>query len=72
MTPAQARAWRKRLGFTQATAAAAVGITLRMWQYYEAGGRTDPPRPVTIPKTMRLAMAAVEAGLVDPDERTAP
>lgn len=54
--------WRARLGLTQSAAAAALGITLRWYQFLEAGKRSDGQR-VEPDLTTRLAMAALEAGL---------
>jgi transcriptional regulator with XRE-family HTH domain len=42
------RAWRARHAMTQSEAAAALGVSPRMWRYYEAGSHL-------LPKTVRLA-----------------
>ena len=42
------RAWRKAHGKTQSEAAKALGVSPRMWRYYEAGTHL-------LPKTVRLA-----------------
>ena len=42
------RAWRKAHGTTQSEAAKALGVSPRMWRYYEAGTHL-------LPKTVRLA-----------------
>lgn len=47
MTADQLRAWRKRLGMTQAAAAEAIGISLRQYSYYETG-RYPVPRPISL------------------------
>ena len=47
MTPQDFKAWRKRLGLTQAQAAERLYITTRMVQYYEAG-RKIPDRTVAL------------------------
>lgn len=54
MTAAILKSWRLRLGLSQKAAAEALGVSLRMLQYYESG---DMP----IPKTVALACAAVAA-----------
>lgn len=53
------RAWRKRLGITQAEAAAGLGMTTGGYGDLERG-TTCPDGPTTL---HRLAAAAVEAGL---------
>jgi transcriptional regulator with XRE-family HTH domain len=65
MTPAAFRAWRRRLGLTQAEAAAALGLGRRLVQYYELGVRAGRPAPV--PRTVRLACAALALGIADWD-----
>lgn len=60
MTPEAFRAWRKRLGMTQDGAARTLGKTRRTIQRYEDGD-------LEIPKTVRLAMAAVTGGFSDFD-----
>lgn len=41
-TPSEILAARKAAGLTQTQAAKLVGVTLRAWQYWEAGERTMP------------------------------
>ncbi|WP_035715458.1 DUF2442 domain-containing protein [Azorhizobium doebereinerae] len=48
------RAWRDAHGLTQAEAAGALGVSPRMWRYYEAGTHL-------LPKTVRLACAGFDA-----------
>jgi DNA-binding XRE family transcriptional regulator len=48
------RRWRLDHDMTQAEAASAVGVSSRMWRYYEAG---EHP----LPKTVRLACAGLDA-----------
>jgi hypothetical protein len=48
------RAWRLDHDMTQAEAASALGVSPRMWRYYEAG---EHP----LPKTVRLAGAGFDA-----------
>jgi transcriptional regulator with XRE-family HTH domain len=65
MTPDSFKAWRRRLGLTQAGAAEALGLSARQIAYYEAGQREDG-RAVVVPRTVALACAALEAGLTAP------
>jgi hypothetical protein len=48
------RAWRDERDMTQAEAAAALGVSPRMWRYYEAGTHL-------LPKTVRLAGIGLDA-----------
>ena len=48
------RAWRTAHRMTQAEAARALGISPRMWRYYEAGSHL-------LPKTVRLAGIGFDA-----------
>ena len=41
-TPKELLAARKEAGLTQTQAAGLVGVKLRAWQYWEAGGRVMP------------------------------
>lgn len=54
MSPRQLIEWRKRLGLTQAEAAFALGLSHRMYRYYEKGEREDGRR-VRVPKSIELA-----------------
>ena len=65
MTPAQFKAWRKRLGLSQKKAGAALGLNPRTIHLFERGKRYEDGRPVVISKTVRLAMAALSLGLED-------
>ena len=47
-------AWRTRHEMTQADAARALGVSPRMWRYYEAGAHL-------LPKTVRLAAIGLDA-----------
>lgn len=49
------RAWRTSHRMTQAEAAAALGVSPRMWRYYEAGTHL-------LPKTVKLAGIGLDAG----------
>ncbi|MEM6711302.1 MAG: helix-turn-helix transcriptional regulator [Pseudomonadota bacterium] len=67
-TPMEAEAfkeWRKRLGLKQKDAAELLGLKKRMIQYYETGTRSG--NDVAIPKSIRLACYALEAGILDYD-----
>lgn len=66
MEPEHFRAWRKRLGLTQQAAADALGVSLSSVTLYEGTWTPSTGRSGEIPKTIRLAMAAIEAGLADP------
>lgn len=63
MTPAQFKAWRAHMGLSQSAAAAALGLSLGSIQLYERGTRRDDNRPVTVPKTVELACAAIALGI---------
>lgn len=65
MAPEQFRAWRKALGLKQRDAAERLGLKKRMIQYYEKGKRDG--KEVVIPKTVRLACAALARGVADFD-----
>ncbi len=66
MTPDEIREWRKRLGLTRRAAAEALGVSLSMVSLYEGKWTPGPGRAGEIPKTVRLAMASIEAGVQDP------
>lgn len=65
MTPAQFKAWRKRLGLNQKKAGAALGLHPRTISLYERGKRFEDGRPVAIPKAVQLAMVAIALGIKD-------
>jgi hypothetical protein len=48
------RTWRTEHRMTQSEAAKALGVSARMWRYYEAGTHL-------LPKTVRLAAAGLDA-----------
>jgi hypothetical protein len=48
------RSWRRGHRMTQAAAARALGVSPRMWRYYEAGSHL-------LPKTVRLAAIGLDA-----------
>jgi transcriptional regulator with XRE-family HTH domain len=62
MTPDDFHLWRKSLGLTQAKAAEALGLGKRAIEHYDTGKRPDG-QPVTIPRHIALACAAIAAGL---------
>lgn len=47
------KSWRDEHSFTQAQAAAALGCSLRLWQYWEYGQRE-------VPRMAKLAMSALD------------
>lgn len=68
MTSADFRAWRAAMGFSQAQAAAALGVNLYTVKNYDAGATrardADGERiAIEIPRTIALACAALAAGL---------
>ena len=56
MTPSEFRAWRERIGYTQAQAAAALCVSLRSVKAWESGFAAPPA-------FLALACAALAAGL---------
>jgi transcriptional regulator with XRE-family HTH domain len=63
MRPQDFKRWRKALSFSQKEAAEALGLKRRVVQYYEKGERGGVK--VKIPKTVRLACAALSGGVAD-------
>jgi len=63
MRPQDFKRWRKALSFSQKEAAEALGLKRRVVQYYEKGERGGAK--VKIPKTVRLACAALSKGITD-------
>lgn len=63
MRPQDFKRWRKALSYSQKEAAEALGLKRRVVQYYEKGERGGAK--VKIPKTVRLACAALSHGLAD-------
>ncbi|MEM6666053.1 MAG: helix-turn-helix transcriptional regulator [Pseudomonadota bacterium] len=59
------RNWRKERGWRQKEAAEQLGLKKRMIQYYETGVRDG--KKVSIPRYIRLACAALSAGINDFD-----
>lgn len=63
MRPQDFKRWRKALSFSQKEAAEALGLKRRVVQYYEKGERGGAK--VKVPKTVRLACAALSQGVSD-------
>lgn len=69
MTAVTFRLWRKRMGWRQQEAAARLGLSKRIIQYYEKGNRDG--QEVQIPLSVRLACYALSRGVQDYDGQTA-
>ncbi|ODN68540.1 helix-turn-helix domain-containing protein [Methylobrevis pamukkalensis] len=65
MTSEQFKAWRKALGFTQAAAAEALGLSKPAVENYDRGVRREDGRAVVIPKVVALACMAIRMGVTD-------
>ena len=63
MRPQDFKRWRKAQHLSQKQAAEALGLKRRVVQYYEKGERDG--EKVKIPRTVRLACAALSNGLGD-------
>jgi transcriptional regulator with XRE-family HTH domain len=63
MTNEQFRQWRERMRMSQQEAADALGISKGSVVNYENGARREDDRPVTIPRTVELACAALTFGI---------
>lgn len=63
MSPADFRAWRKHMGFSQRAAADALGVALPTMQAWERGVAFATGKPVVIDRRTALACAALAAGL---------
>lgn len=73
MTPQAFRQTRKSLGLTQQQLADALGLGKSTIELYERGYRRDQgERAIEIPKTVRLALGALKAGLTDFDGEEVP
>ncbi len=59
MTSDDFKAWRKAMGFTQAKAAEALGVSKPTVENYDKGVRRENGEPVIIPRTVALACAAL-------------
>ncbi len=62
------KAWRRKLGLSQKEAAKALGLKLRIIQYYEKGQRDG--KAIVIPRSVRLACQALMTGILDYDGQT--
>lgn len=62
------KAWRRKLGLSQKEAAKALGLKLRIIQYYEKGQRDG--KAIIIPRSVRLACQALMTGILDYDGQT--
>lgn len=65
MTPQDFQRTRKHLKLSQQGLADALDISKSSVELYERGTRRDDGRPVEIPKTVRLALAALCQGIAD-------
>lgn len=54
------REWRRRLGYTQQAAAAALGISVSQLIDYETGHKRGTDRAAPIPRVVALACRALE------------
>lgn len=63
------RKWRKRLGFSQIEAGVKLGISTCCVSLYDNGYRYSPPGAVNVPLHIRLACAAIEAGIMPIDNQ---
>ncbi|MGV6875912.1 helix-turn-helix domain-containing protein [Pseudochelatococcus sp. B33] len=59
MTPDDFKGWRKTMGYSQAQAAGALGVSKPTIENYERGTRREDDRPVVIPHTVALACTAL-------------
>ena len=60
MTGPDMREWRRRLGYTQQAAAAALGISVSQLIDYGTGHKRSTDRPAPIPRVVALACQALE------------
>jgi len=65
MTPQDFQRTRKHLKLSQQSLADVLDISKSSVELYERGTRRDDGRPVEIPKTVRLALAALCQGIAD-------
>ena len=70
MSPGQFKAWRRSLGLKHKEVAERLRLKKRMIQYYEAGKRDG--KKVEIPRAVRIACYALNAGVDDLDGMARP
>lgn len=63
MTSADLIAWQAQMGFTQAQAAQALGVSLAAYKDWVRGVSRNSGRPVLIDRRTGLACAALAAGI---------
>jgi transcriptional regulator with XRE-family HTH domain len=63
MTAHDFRRWREHMKLSQQAAADALGLSKASIELYERGSRRDDDRPVSIPRTVELACAALVHGI---------
>lgn len=63
MTPADLIAWELHMGYTQRSAAEALGVSLPTYQQFRRGARFRDGTPIAIDRRTALACAAISAGL---------
>ena len=62
MTGAELRATRKRLGMSQASLAAELGVSVSQLHNWEWGFYRGTDRPCPVPRAIELACMAIEGG----------
>ena len=72
MTGKELYDWRRNRGWSRDHAAAVIGVSASTLRNYEDGTRREDGRPVEIPKPIRWTVAAIDAGVADPDHSTSP
>ena len=63
MTNEDLKAWRTSMGYTQRTAASALGVALKSYQQLESGKTFGTGTPIAIDQRTALACAALAARL---------
>lgn len=63
MTHEELLAWRERMGWTQASAAEALGVAVKSYQELERGAYFGSNRPLGIDRRTALACTALAFGL---------
>lgn len=67
MTSTDLKNWQARMGFTQAQAAAALGISLSAYKDLLKGTSRNTGAPVSIDRRTELSCAALAAGITHLD-----